>query len=89
MGALADLLAKGDGGEASSSPDDGGDPKEMAQASVKAFYEACKSGDYASATDHLASAMEHCGDYGSDGPVEDEGGESGGSPAVMLIAHKK
>jgi hypothetical protein len=89
MGALADLLAKGDGG-GSSSPDDGGDPKKMAQASIKAFFEAGKSGDYAAATEHFASAMEHCGDYGgSDGPVEDEGGEGSGMPAVMLVAHKK
>lgn len=86
---LADLLAhgKGDSKGAPMSEDDGddmgGDSHAMAEASVKAFFEAGEKGDFAEAAMQLSSAIEHCKAYGDDGDEPD------GHAALMLIPHKK
>lgn len=86
MGALADMLAAhGDGDDADMEadperPGDGSDAKAMAVASVKAFFEAGKGGDYEAATEHLAAAMEHCESYEGD-----DGADGGGGHAALLV----
>jgi hypothetical protein len=88
MAGLADILSKGSGSDADMAPGDdaegGGSAKEMAVASVKAFFEAGTAGDFDAAAEHLSAAMEHCEDY------ENEG-ESGGGHGALIVAvpHKK
>jgi hypothetical protein len=91
MGRIADMLARG--GNSAGHADhmeppegDGGDPKAMAAAAVKAMFEAAKAGDFETAAEHLSSAMEHCEKYdGEDGegPASD-----GGHAALLLVPHK-
>jgi len=79
VSALANLLAKSGKGGPPSEPDGdegGGDPKAMAAASCKAFFDACAAGDFDAAAEHLDAAVEHCGSMG-------EGGDA------LLIAPKK
>ena len=88
MGQLADMLAEGGGADGEPPAEDSGDgdTKKMAEASVKAFFEAGKAGDFALAADHLASAMEHCEAYADDSEPKDGAGEGG--HAVLVIPHK-
>jgi hypothetical protein len=84
MAGLADILAKGGGSDADMAPGDnaegGGSAKEMAVASVKAFFEAATAGDFDAAAEHLSAAMEHC--------ENDEGDEpAGGHAALLMIPH--
>ena len=83
MGELADMLAHKGGGGAPPEEDDGGDGKAMAVASVKAFFEAGKAGDFETAAEHLSAAMAHCE---SMEPGEDSGG---GGHALLLVPHGK
>lgn len=73
------------------------DPRAMAEASVKAFFQAGRAGDFAAATEHLAAAMAHCEDYdedydGGDGGEGEGGhyGHEGGNygHALMILAPK-
>jgi hypothetical protein len=86
MAGLADILAhKGDGEDADmepGEPEEGGSAKEMAVASVKAFFEAGQAGDFDAATEHLSAAMEHCENY------EDEGAPPEHGAALLMIPHK-
>lgn len=89
MGALAEMLARG--GDSAGHADhadpemDGGDPKKLAAASVKAMFEAAKAGDFDAAAEHLSSAMEHCDSY--EGEPEGDG-KDGGHAALLLVPHK-
>jgi hypothetical protein len=97
MGALADMLAgapSGDDGEDKDAA--GGDAKQMGVASLKAMFEAAKSGDFDAAFDHLCAAMGHAekadaaGAY--DEPDSDEGGSEHGKAPALVIAmgpHKR
>ncbi len=92
MGALADMLAHGspDGEPQDGADGEGDDHQKLAEASVKAFFEAGKAGDFASATEHLASAMEHCEAYDDgDEPEGEHDGDGGGHPALVIaVPHK-
>lgn len=59
------------------------DPRAMAEASVKAFFQAGRAGDFASATEHLAAAMAHCENYDSGGDGDGKDGH-----ALMILAPK-
>lgn len=92
MPGLADILAEkgaSDGGV----PDEGGDGKSLAAASMKACWEACKQGNFEAAAEHCHSAMQHCdeeygGDYGGESP-EMMGGPSKPKGVVIAIGHPK
>jgi hypothetical protein len=95
LGSVLAHRADGDGhAEHEPMEGDGADSKKMAEASVRAFFEAGKSGDFAAAAEHLSSAIEHCqaSDYGDGDPGGDEGGDGaeggGGHHALLLIPHK-
>ncbi len=88
MAGLADILSKGSGSDADMAPGDdeegGGSAKELAVASVKAFFEAGTAGDFDAAAEHLSAAMEHCEDY------ENEGEDGAGHGALIVaVPHKK
>jgi len=77
MSSIGAMLAGKHGGEEMDHEepdgDEGGEPKDMAAAAVKAFFESGQQGDYAMAAEHLATAMEHC-DSMMDGGDEPEKG---------------
>jgi hypothetical protein len=85
MAGLADILAKGGGSDADMAPGDdaegGGSAKEMAVASVKAFFEAGTAGDFDAAAEHLSAAMEHCEQDEGEGPEPAHG-------ALLMIPHE-
>ncbi len=85
MSAMTDMLAH--------SPPDGegehtdeADPQKLAEASIKAFFEAGKKGDYSTAAAHFSAAMEHCEEL-EDPEGEAKDGPSGHS-ALLLVPHK-
>lgn len=95
MSALADMLASAPDGEDGKGMEDGGssssdEARKMGVESVKAFFEAGKSGDYEKAYEHLGAAIEHCEnteyDDGKDGGGDEPPAGHGG--LVIAIPHK-
>lgn len=84
MAGLADILAARGGedeGEHGDMPD--AEPHEMAEASVKAFFEAGAAGDFAAAAEHLSAAIEHCDSMGAE-HEEPDGDEGHGILAIAM-----
>jgi hypothetical protein len=89
VGKLAEMLAGAGSDEPEGGMEEGGDdPKTLGVASVKAMFEAAKSGDYDMAFEHLCAACEHAesadmGD-GMGEPDGDEGGSGHKGLAIMI-----
>jgi hypothetical protein len=98
MAALSDMLA---GGKPDEGGGDGGEPdyRKLAEESLKAMFEAGKSGDWSSAYEHFSSAVENCEKHEEQEGGDEEEGEEGEAPgyghdapphhALLLIPHGK